>query len=78
MRKREFDGPLIRKISTEVYKAKLNMDNDKDAAARMLAEDNDGGVKLANRSISYDPLTLCYLRVLRNLNINSGEFTDGP
>lgn len=55
--------PRIRDISVAVYTKRLDQEC-KGNAARMLAKDNDGGVKMRGRAASYDSLTRAYLEVL--------------
>lgn len=62
----KFTPEQIRDISVEAYKLRLEdaTGGGKGAVARMLADDNDGGVKLRNRAGAYDVLTRAYLKVL--------------
>ncbi len=53
----------VRDISVAVYTKRLDQEC-KGNSARMLAKDNDGGVKMRGRAASYDSLTRAYLEVL--------------
>jgi len=55
------DAKVVRDISERVYRERLG----KDATARMIGDDGDGGVKLRARAGSYDGLTRVYMRVLQ-------------
>ncbi len=51
---------LVRDISERVYRDRLGAGE----VASMIAKDGDGGVKLRERSVSYDALTRAYLRAI--------------
>ncbi len=53
----------ITDISERVYRLRLE-DDCKGNVERMLAKDDDGGVKLRNRAKAYNPLTRAYLVAL--------------
>lgn len=56
----------VRDISVAVYKIRLEdaSGGGKDAVARMIEKDKDGGEKLRGRAASYDGMTRAYLEVL--------------
>lgn len=65
----EFAPELVRRISVEVYKIRLNdgsgpIRDGTTAVGRMLAQDADDGVQLAERSVCFDALSRAYLRVI--------------
>ncbi len=66
MTKPHYDQEYVRDISVEVYKIRLRADyaGKPDNVERMLAKDNDGGVKLRRRAEAYDSLTRSYLEAL--------------
>ena len=68
-REPEFDQSLVRKVSVEVYKDRLNAGNPMrdgvSAVDRMVAKDRDSGEKLAERSACFDALTRSYLRAIK-------------
>lgn len=64
-REREFDPAEVRAMSVEVYKMRLVLDSGDGAVERMIEKDQDNGEKLAGRAAAYDPLTRCYMRLLR-------------
>lgn len=57
----EFDADRVRDISEAVFRERLGKD-----VKKMLADDNDGGKKLRERASSYDALTRCYMRAIRD------------
>lgn len=62
----EFDPEYVRDISLHVYEQRMALSG-KDAVAKMVAKDGDGGVKLRSRASAYDDLTRCYLRAIRSV-----------
>lgn len=63
------EDPMIRDISVAVYKMRFGVRD----TIRMLAKDNDGGVKLRERAGSYDALTRCYLAVFQKENVQGRD-----
>lgn len=61
--KNTFSPSFIRDVSELVYRARLESDCAGNVA-RMIANDEDGGVKLRGRAGQYDALTRAYLAVL--------------
>lgn len=59
---REFPEALVRDVSLAIYKDRLGEID----TVSMLAKDNDGGKLIAERSRSYDTLTLAYLRAINS------------
>lgn len=59
-----FEPARIRDISLAVYKLNLIRDSGEGAPERMLAKDDDGGLKMRGRAGAYDKLTRTYLKVL--------------
>ena len=61
-----FDPDLVRDISEQVYKLRLEdpTGGGRGSVQRMIDNDKDSGDKLRNRAGSYDALTRAYLRVL--------------
>jgi NADPH-dependent ferric siderophore reductase len=51
----------VRDISEQVYRARLGSEGVK----RMLADDEDDGMKLRARASSYDQLTRVYMSILK-------------
>jgi len=58
----EFDANRVRDVSELVYRDRLGPVE----CANMIEKDGDGGAKLRERAGSYDSLTRCYLRALRD------------
>lgn len=62
----EFDPKLVRDISEQVYRQRLDDPGNKPgkSAASMIAKDGDNGEKLRGRAICYDEMTRAYIKAL--------------
>jgi hypothetical protein len=64
MTARKYTDRFVRQVSVKVYRARLVAESGQGAPDRMIARDDDCGMKLMNRAGSYDALTRCYLEAL--------------
>lgn len=65
-RKPEFPLQIVHNLSVEVYKMRLVDDSGQGAVERMIKNDKDNGENLSGRARSFDILSRCYLRALKN------------
>jgi hypothetical protein len=63
----DFDPELVTSVSEIVYRERLGETD----AAKMIADDGDGGVKFRKRAAAYDALTKAYIRAIQAVGLDA-------